>query len=173
MADSTKLNELNWGNLAELTLSDIGGIATAVAAFLAFCAAIIAAWQLLAAKYEARNSLVKSNYKDYLRLAFEFPRFSSPSYPTTNPPYYAIESNPAEFERYEFYVSYLLFAAEEILDFKRNDEIWREVLKDQLRYHALYLKRVILKSNYKNHYSKSMCELIEQAVNSYKPSSGF
>jgi hypothetical protein len=169
MAESIKLNQLTWAVLSELSISDVGSLATTIATFLALCAAAIACVQLYVSKFEARNALVKSIYKDCLRLAFDYPEYSSPSYGRdgAKPNYHEIKSKADKFEKYEFFVSQLLFALEEILIFKPKDTVWRKISRDQMKYHALYLQERIVGTNLEKHYSRQIRELMREAVATY------
>ncbi len=75
------------------------------------------------------------------------------------------ERDIEEYERYEYFVSYLLFAAEDVLDLTNNSPAWRSTLRDQLRYHALYLDSMDFQEH---HYSSDLLTLREEAVAAYK-----
>lgn len=142
-------------------LSAYATMATAIVAVIALFIAII---QILVGKHEARLGVAKSIYKDYLAIAMQNPRFSSASYPINSPMIHEISKDHEEYERYEFYVSYLLFAAEEILNLTRNSSEWRSALQAQLRYHALYLQS---KDIQESHWSKKILSLREKAIADY------
>ena len=147
--------------LASEDLSAYATIATAIVAVLALFIAIV---QILVGKHEARLGVAKSIYKDYLALAMQNPKFSSASYPIESPRLHEISKDHEEYERYEFYVSYLLFAAEEILHLTKNSSEWRSALQAQLRYHALYLQSQDLPES---HWSKKLLSLREKAIADY------
>jgi hypothetical protein len=44
-----------------------------------------------------------------------------------------------DFERYEWFVSIMLFACEQIVALRPNDREWTATVVDQLRYHVAYL----------------------------------
>lgn len=152
--------------IAKLNLSEaiaLSALTTSIAAFF------VAFKQYKATKYESRRSAANSIYKDYLLLAFQNPHLSSASYPLENPAYNKIKCEPSSFEQYEYYVSILLFASEEILEITKGDREWKMTLSDQLRYHALYLNSLDLQEA---HYSKSIVALREEAIAAYSHDSG-
>lgn len=150
--------------LLGLAAEDISAYATIATALVAVLALAIAAVQILVGKHEARLSVAKSIYKDYLALALQNPKFSSASYPIKNPRLNEFSRNQDEYERYEFYVSYLLFATEEILHLTKASPEWRSALQAQLRYHALYLQSQDLTES---HWSKELLMLREEAIAEY------
>lgn len=149
----------------DLKPDELSAYATLATALIAFVALMVAGWQVLVSKKESRLGVAKGIYKDYLTLAFANPDFSSASYPLDAPRIKTFSRNVEEYERYEFFVSYLLFAAEEVLDLTRNSTEWRATLRDQLRYHALYLQSMDLREN---HYSAELLTLREEAIVAYK-----
>lgn len=48
------------------------------------------------------------------------------------------EGSDEEFECYEWFVSVMLHAFEQILDLAHDDEIWEKAIKDQIDYHKAY-----------------------------------
>ena len=136
------------------------GVATAVIAGVA----LFIAWRQLRRSHEDQKAATaKSLYKDYLRLAYESPMLSSPSYPKRCPGYRAIRKDRVEFERYEWYVACLLFSVEEILNLEGGGE-WAFTLTAQLKYHALYLKSYPFEGN---HYTPAVQQLIRRAIEEY------
>lgn len=104
-------------------------IVTSVAAAVAYYQ-----WQDLRA--EGRSTAAKALYKDYLKLAFDEPEYALATYKS-------VESSPnraedLKYEKYQNYVSYMLFAVEEILDLD-NSAKWEETLLAQMQYHSTYL----------------------------------
>jgi hypothetical protein len=147
-----------------MDIKDFGNyseIATAATAFLALFGAIL---QIVIGKHEARKALANSIYKDYLLLAFENPQFSAASYPKSNPKIKQFSSDDDTYEKYEFFVAHMLFAAELILERTKGDGEWRETLIDQFRYHSLYLSSQDFPEN---HYADDMKKLIEEAISRY------
>ncbi|PSV55693.1 hypothetical protein [Photobacterium sp. GB-3] len=143
-------------------LSDIASISSAVIAFLAM---IIAFFAYRSTRREAKLTLAKSLYKDYLNLAFENPKLSLASYPVENPRYYSFEKEDVKLEEYEYYVAQLVLASEEILDLTSNDLYWRNTLRDQLKQHALYLDSERFPENHSN---RKFGSLVIDAIEAYK-----
>ncbi|AVD85929.1 hypothetical protein C4Q26_01595 [Pseudomonas sp. SWI44] len=98
-------------------------------------------------------------------MAFANPKLSAASYPIHDPVYNSFKSGE-DLERYENYVGFLVFAAEEVLE---NDELrsergWCETIRDQFKYHALYLSG----DRYNiNQYSSVVDKLIIEAIDMY------
>ena len=141
--------------------SNISTIATAAFALVA----LLFAWrQIVVSRRESRLSTARTIYREYLSMAFGHPEMSSASYPLESPSFYTLKKDPAKFEAYEFYVSHLLFAAETILELSKNQDKWREVLKDQLRYHALYIQSNAFTRSY---YDQDLLTIADEAIADY------
>jgi hypothetical protein len=150
-----------------LRVNELGAYSALATVVVATVALVVAYIQVRVNKREARLAVAKGIYKDYLILAFGNPEFSSASYPMNAPKFKTFSKDNDKYERYEFFVSYLLFAAEEVLDLTKNDPIWRTTLCDQLRYHALYLDSLDFPEN---HNSQDLLTLREEAIAAYKES---
>jgi len=88
---------------------------------------------------EANNTTsAKGIYKEYLSLAFANPKYSAASFPIWAPRYLNFEYGSDKREAYEFFVSFLLNSADEILSTPEKDH-WKATLVVQFSYHALYL----------------------------------
>jgi len=149
-----------------LSAEQLNAVAASVTAGVAFVALCVAIWQVSVTKREARLTLAKSLYKDYLALAMQNPCFSSPSYPKSAPRLKEFSTDRDKYEQYEFFVSYLLFAAEEILDLVgTSSPEWHATLASQLRYHALYLQSADLQES---HLSKAVLRLRDRALIEYE-----
>ena len=151
--------------LFNLSAEDLTAYGTLALAALAFVAGTIAALQIIVGKYELRLGLAKSIYKDYLALAVENPEFSMPSYPIAKPPFKEFVADSLNYRKYEFYVSNLIFAAEEILELTQSSQEWRATLQSQLQYHALYFQTEDFPES---HYSKTILALREVAIARYQ-----
>jgi hypothetical protein len=150
--------------LFNLEADDLSAYATAASAVIAALAICIAAYQIRVSIFEARRATAYQIYKDYLSIAMENPKFSSASYPIDRPRLYEFSQNELEYEKYEYFVSNLLFAAEGILEVAA-DPAWRATLQDQLKYHALYLQSGDLPEA---HFSKAVLKLSDAAIDAYK-----
>jgi hypothetical protein len=67
------------------------------------------------------------------------------------------DATGGEFERYEWFVSVMLHAAEQILELTGNDEVWRATIRDQVDYHREYLSSERFN---RRHYSAALCQLM-------------
>jgi hypothetical protein len=141
----------------------VSAVANVVTASAALVAIVIAVRQLHSSREVQKEATAKELYKDYLLLAFQNPNYSSPSYPIASPTYPSLKTDKETFEQYEFYVSNMLFAIEEIHRLTDGDD-WTEVLTDQIKYHALYLKENRIKES--DSYKKTI-DLIKKAINDY------
>jgi hypothetical protein len=148
-------------------LQEASNIATAIAACIAAASLYVAARQIVVTRAEARRSSAHQIYREYLALAMSNPRFSSASYPISLPLFETFRSDSLQYESYEFYVSHLLFAAEGILEISA-DKQWERVLRDQFRYHALYLRVLHSENRLKPHYDRCLVRLCLCAVRDYK-----
>jgi hypothetical protein len=148
----------------DLKPEEISAYGTAFAAAVAAVALAIAAYQIKVSRSDARRGTAHQIYKDYLRMAMENPKFSSAAYPRDRPLLYEIEKNPLQYESYEYYVASLLFAAEGILE-SCSDKEWTAALTDQMKYHALYLKKANL---LETHYSSKVCAVAARAIKLYE-----
>ncbi|ENB9665509.1 MULTISPECIES: hypothetical protein [Pseudomonas] len=139
--------------------------ASAISSFATMIVAVGAAVVANNQLEESRVSSVKDLYKSYLEMAFANPRLSAASYPLESPVYKTFKSGE-DLERYENYVGFLVFAAEEILG---NDELksergWCETIRGQFKYHALYLSD----DKYNINQNSTVVDgLIDAAVNMY------
>ncbi len=113
---------------AEKLAQIVGGWSTFAASLIGGCALVGAAGQISA----ARVISAKETYRGYLDKALDYPAFANPS----------IAAEPLseeEFERYEWFVSYLLNSCDEILISMPRDEGWSAACADQISYHRDYL----------------------------------
>ncbi|MCV6636637.1 hypothetical protein [Candidatus Albibeggiatoa sp. nov. NOAA] len=145
----------------KVSLSDIANIFMAITTFFA---ATIAFLQYKKSKNEARDINAKSLYMDYLKLAFDNPKFSLASYPVENPRFSQIVVESDDYCQYEFYVSNLLFAIEEILNLADWNNVWEETVIEQLTYHAIYLNSMDFPEH---HYDERLLYMREVAIKRY------
>lgn len=131
-----------------------------IGSIIAVVAAYIAVKQLRLAKTESRVTNAKQIYKEYLLLAINNPTLSSPYEEN----YLAIKQKKIRYEKYEFYVSYMLFASEEILELTEYDFEWEETLKTQIKYHYYYLNEKKKDKIYFKMYSDNLNKLIKEAI---------
>lgn len=105
--------------------------------------AIIAAFAITVASdqlYSSNSDAAKEIYKEYITKALENPHYASASFPLWDPRYRHFKYGSAKREGYEYFVTLLLFSADEILDLEEGKH-WKNTLKTQFSYHALYLSK--------------------------------
>ncbi|WP_065935524.1 hypothetical protein [Pseudomonas sp. 34 E 7] len=138
---------------------------SAISSLLTFLVAVAAAGVAYNQLNESRVAAAKSIYREYLSMALSHPQFSAASYPFNNPKLYSLEAGK-DLEQYENYVAYLIFSAEEVLevDDLRAQRGWCETIRDQFKYHALYLD-----SRTPNimQYSEVVDKLIREGISMY------
>ncbi|CRM18409.1 hypothetical protein [Pseudomonas sp. 24 E 13] len=141
--------------------SDVSGISSLLTFLVAVAAAGVAYNQL----NESRVAAAKSIYREYLSTALSHPKFSAASYPFNDPKFNSFKAG-ADLEQYENYVAYLIFSAEEVLevDDLRAQRGWCETIRDQFKYHALYLSSPMANAM---QYSEVVDKLIREGINMY------
>jgi hypothetical protein len=82
-----------------------------------------------------REATASELYGNYLTLAVEYPMLARGHIPV--PP--DDGKVDEEFERYEWFVSVMLHAFEQILDLTKGDQVWLTAISDQINYHEDYL----------------------------------
>jgi hypothetical protein len=114
-------------------LKDVAAIApdfTFIVAFAAFLVAsvglVVARRQLILNRKNQRETTAKATFREFLKLCVQHPDLAY-----GKPP-------PNKQEEYEWFVAYLLWAAEEILEFSPDD--WNKNLHLHLNYHKDFLK---------------------------------
>jgi hypothetical protein len=108
---------------------DVGGGATAIGVFIAGVAAFFTYGQYRGARQIQREATAAQIYSKYLELAVLYPELANGVRPTTLP----------ERERYEWFVSYMLNACEQIWGATINDPIWQSCVEGQLAFHQNHL----------------------------------
>ena len=133
--------------------SNVSDIVTASVAVIALGGAI---WQVVVARTSQREATASELYGNYLTLAVEYPMLASGQIPVpeVNGP------TNEDFERYEWFVSVMLHAFEQILELTAGDPIWRKAITDQIGYHRKYLASTRF---IPGHYSDALCELFPKS----------
>lgn len=124
----------------------------------ALVALVIAYTQLRQNRRIHRESTAKAIYKEYLRIAVEHPHLA---YPRSG----HIESirNTEEYVRYTWFVSYMLFACDEVLALSRETRQWRGVIKEQVKFHLNYLSSPeFYETNEHSGYSLEMQKILDE-----------
>lgn len=108
-----------------------GNIFEAITALVAMIAIVVAIYQIRASNNSQKLVTAADIYKGYLTLAIEHPdesRHNRKGEDGTNR------------EKYDAFITYLLFAAEEILNLFPEDRAWRHALKLDLAHHRDFLQ---------------------------------
>jgi hypothetical protein len=117
--------------------------------------AVLVAWRQLTLNREnERETTAKSVFREYLKLAFENPDLAEGNY--------AALITGGKRDKYEWFVGYFLWAAEEILAYARNDTIWRDNLISQAKQHRAYFNSPRFDKELEG-YSKEVVKLVECA----------
>jgi hypothetical protein len=125
-----------------------GNIPLALAA-LGLCATAI---QVHRNRTSQRENTAKSIYRDYLQMAVNDPLLADGDFQKIT------TSNGLE--KYRWFVSYLLWACEEIIEFAPKDEIWDRDVRQQIGYHRQYLLSSEFKENELGFYSEKLQDYI-------------
>lgn len=112
----------------------VSDLPNAVMAAVAVLALFGAALQI----QESKRSAATAIYAEYLKLAIENPQYAIPN-GVTGARSSERSSGSTYDSKYSFYVSYLLLAAEEILETQHGDKEWEVTLKAQLAYHKNFI----------------------------------
>ena len=114
--------------------TDYGALTVSTFTLLGAGIALTFAWRQI--RENRRNQALataKTLYKDYLELAFDFPRLAVPQTGAIK------RMGKWQYAKYEWYVTNAMWAWEEILLIVGPDTEWRETLARQIRYHRDYL----------------------------------
>jgi hypothetical protein len=134
----------------------LAAVATVAAAFFALVALVGVTFQIRASRSIEREAIAHQIWRDYLVLAFENPNFAAPN----------LTKIRAEgtLEKYEWFVSVMLYGAEQILMSRARSRPWKNVIRDQIRYHYDYITTDQFQNFYLPHYSDSVKEVIGDAI---------
>ncbi len=101
---------------------------TALAAIIAIC---VAKYQIHVYNQSQKRATADDIYSGYLKLAIEHPDVSRPEQKSED------SKNPG---KYDAFVTYLLYAAEKILELYPEDKNWNHALKLDLAHHRDFLR---------------------------------
>jgi len=122
-------------------------------------AAVLLAWRQLALnRANQRETTAKATFREYLKLAVQYPELSECNYG-------ALQG--IERERYEWLVGYLLWSAEELLEFvpTEKEDLWTKNLQMLVDYHREYFKNSsIFMTKEFDTYSAKTQALIRRAI---------
>jgi hypothetical protein len=144
----------------------IGDISNSFTAGIAALALIVAGLQLRAGFKISREAGALQAYREYLRLCFEYPQFTSYFLFTNHHPNVEISSIATELteasEKYLWFLSILLSTCEQVVSYVSAENEWRETLVVQLRFHAGTLEVVWPK--WQRNYVQSVRSLVTVAI---------
>lgn len=116
---------------------------TPIILFLSLVVAIIA---LLVNRKTQQRLKAQDLWSTYLQKAIEYPFLAYPPGHAENFDYDAKtvrnddgKPDRREFERYEWFLSYLLKTSKEILEHYSHDDFWTKTIRRNIRYHKKYL----------------------------------
>lgn len=92
---------------------------------VALIALLVANQQLSLNRKNQRETTAKTNFREFLKLCVEYPKF-------------AWGDPDGQQDRYEWFVAHFLWAAEEILEFAPRE--WKQNLKLHINYHRNFLE---------------------------------
>ena len=118
----------------EIDMTSIGDDATVAIAVIAAITAFVTAWAAINARNAQREATAKDIYRDYLKLAFQNPKFANPTSGSEN------GDDLNKNEEYRWFVAFMMNSCDEIARTKSKDKSWRKTLRHDLRVHGDYLK---------------------------------
>ncbi len=133
-------------------------IFTGIVAITAIGGIYFAWYQIRSHRRSQNEAIALGIYREYLLRAIQYPEVS---YPTKQPITEETEI------RHEWFITYLLYAADEILDLFPDDDGWRHTLKTELEYHAFYYDKREYHEDMES-YRPRLLELIDEIVHESK-----
>ena len=131
------IGEMNW---ILANAEKLGGLATAGTMIAALCALVFAWNQTTQGRNSQREATAKDIYRDYLRLAFENPKFANPNKLLGMAEGWKQNGEWIQDERYRWFVAFMLNSYDEIALCNPKDNTWRLVILEDLNLHREYLK---------------------------------
>ncbi|HEX8449933.1 MAG TPA: hypothetical protein VF652_10120 [Allosphingosinicella sp.] len=151
-----------WSQAAQL----VSGFGTGAAAIVATLALIAAYFQIRIGARVTREAGALTAHRDYLRLCFDHPQFSSSEQflkhvgRTALPD--LLEEREPDHVKYLWFLSVLLNTAEQIINFVASEKEWRALVKDQIRYHHGAIAMCWIE--WECHYGEKLRSLVEEAL---------
>jgi hypothetical protein len=105
----------------------LGSLAQLVIMGSAIAALVLAGCQIAQARRIQREATAKDIFRDYLKLAFEYPQYASPKPELTGD------------EKYRWFVAFVLNTCDEIAQSVGSSEYWQYSIVTELTPHAAYL----------------------------------
>lgn len=138
-----------------LTLQEWSNVAVIVAGTSAAVALGINAFQLKLNRDFQKQVATKATYREYLKLSVEYPFFGDGNFKT---------DDKEEQSRYEWFVSFFLLAAEEVLEYAWYDTAWVEAVEEEIERHTDYLADKYFSETEMYFYSKRLQKTIRQII---------
>jgi len=125
------------------TAANIAQVVSILSIIIAFAALVYAKGQIEAARELQRRTYARDIYRDYLKVAFENPILADPtdSLQEFNYKELKIGSSRELFAKYEWYLSFVLEACEQLRRLPA-DEGWEDTVRFQIGYHYEWLLTV-------------------------------
>ena len=137
-----------------LDLAEWANISTVATAVLALVALLGVFYQVAEGRKAQREATASQLYASYLTLAVEYPRLAGAE---------VKKHELEEYERYEWFVSVMLHACEQILELTQGDTAWRKTILSQFIYHKDYLAEEFDPEEYSNEVGKLVGKALEPA----------
>lgn len=106
------------------------GVTPIVTLVAASAACAFAWWQLDVNRRNQRETTAKTIFREYLKLTIEYADFAKGGIK---------RFKKSEREQYKWFVANFLWAAEEMLAFAKNDDVWKRNLQLHAKAHRDYL----------------------------------
>ncbi len=152
---------VEWCRPISQEVGALGSAASALIAALAFVVAVAGIFavfiQIRSNDQSERERIAQDTYREFLKLAIQEPGFANGEHRCST-----ACANPKE--KYEWFVSYFLHAAEQIEDAFPDDRGWCKALASHFCTHHAHLETTEFKSQYVHHYSKSFKQLIGDSL---------
>ncbi|ERF85202.1 hypothetical protein JQ559_10575 [Bradyrhizobium viridifuturi] len=136
-------------------LKDWAQISPGFVPVVALLAVLIAGRQLALNRISHRETTAKATLREYLKLAVQYPKLSQGDFS---------QLQGEELERYKWLVGYLLWSAEELLEFDPKEGAWTRNLKMLMKHHGDYLKSPEFNAQELGTYSAKTQSFIKDAV---------
>ena len=118
--------------------------------------AVLVAWrQLVLNRANQRETTAKATFREYLRLAVQYPELSWNNY---------ADLKGDNLERYKWLVGYFLWSTEELLEFTPKEDVWTNNLQMLADYHREYLRSQEFMAQEFSTYSAKTQALIKRAI---------
>ena len=131
------------------------GWAAVATACLALIAGLVALAQLRANRRVQREASAYEVFRDYMKLAFDHPRYSRPNFQ-------AISSDPQTLEQYSWYVGCLLWAADEVIECTTLTKAWTNTLIGHIALHREFLLSEEFRAEDFKHHSGELQQMIDK-----------